>query len=253
MTRGLHTFAMTRGLHTFAMTWGLRASGAARPANFGQRDGRRDDSPLRHRAAMTSPPPIEQTLTKLAGADLVALRRVTALPAGTAAVLQDCQRVPEALDLLETGGFLVEAARVLAHALPRREAVWWACMCATHTAPADLADPDRLAREAAERWVRLQNDNDRRTAMRQAEATTFESPEAWAAVAAFWSGESITPEGQPAVPPGPHVAGKAVAGAIALAAVRADPKRQRPRLLRFLASGRDIAAGGAGRLEPEPA
>lgn len=198
---------------------------------------------------MTSP----QGLTKIAGVDLAALRRVAALPAGAAATVKDCQRVPEALDHLEAGGFLVEAARVLAHALPQREAVWWACMCASHTAPPDLPDPDRLAREAAEHWVRRQGDQDRRIAMRHAEATSFKSPEAWAAVAAFWSGASIAAEDQPAVPPTPHVAGKAVAGSVALAAVRTDPGRQRARLSRFLASGRNIAAGGAGRLDAEQA
>lgn len=190
-------------------------------------------------------------LSKIAGIDLPAARRHAALPAAAVAALQDCQRVPDALDRLQAAGFLIEAARLLAHALPRREAVWWACMCAAHTAPPDLPEADRLAREAAERWVRRQGDQDRRAALRQAEATSFESPESWAAVAAFWSGGSIAAEDQPAVPPAPHVAGKAVAGAIALAAVRTDPARQRARLSRFMESGRDIAAGGAGRLGPE--
>ena len=63
----------------------------------------------------------------------------------------------------------------------------------------------------------------------------------------------MAPPGQPAVPPAPHLVGTAVAGAVTLAAVRGDPSRQAARLARFLAGLRDIAAGGAGRLGPEPA
>lgn len=192
-----------------------------------------------------------QALSKIAGKPLAPLQPVVALPAAASAALRDCQAVPEALDRLQAGGFLMEAARLLAHALPGREAVWWACMCAAHTVPSDLPDADRLAREAAELWVRQPSDANRRAALRQAEATDRGTPEAWAAVAAFWYGDSIAPEGQPAVPPTPHVAGKAVAGAIALAAMRSDPKRQAARLARFLDSGRNIAAGGSGRLPRE--
>jgi hypothetical protein len=154
---------------------------------------------------------------------------------------------------LEAGGFLLEATRFVAHALPHREAVWWACMCASHTAPADLPDTDRQAREVAEDWVRQQGDKPRRIAWSLAEASGFQTPEAWAAVAAFWSGDSMAPEGLPAVPPAPHLTGTAVAGAVALAAVRGDVTRQQARLRRFLESGRNIAAGGPGRLPAETA
>jgi hypothetical protein len=196
---------------------------------------------------------MSQTLTKIAGKELAGLRPLLALPAGAAATLGDCRLATEALDVLEAGGFLIEATRLLAYALPKREAVWWACMCAAHTAPPDLAEPDRLARAAAELWVRQQGDANRRAAMRQAEATTLETPEAWAAVAVFWSGETIGPEDQPAVPPPPHMTGKAVAGTVYLAAVRSDPARTDKRLRRFLESGRNIAAGGPGRLPQEAA
>jgi hypothetical protein len=196
---------------------------------------------------------MSQTQSKIAGKELAGLRPVVALPAAAAAAVNDCRLVTEALDVLEAGGFLMEATRLLAYALPKREAVWWACMCAAHTAPPDLPEADRLAREAAERWVRQQGDENRRAAMRLAEATTLEAPEGWTAVAVFWSGETIGPEDQPPVPPPPHVTGKAVAGTVYLAAVRSDPSRLNTRLKRFLESGRNIAAGGPGRLPPEDA
>ena len=195
---------------------------------------------------------MSQTLAKIADADLAALRTRVPLPVGAAVVLGDCKHVPDALTRLESNGFLLEAAKFVAHALPKREAVWWACMCAAYTAPTDLPELDRTARELAENWVRQPTDKVRREAWAKAEASNFDSPEAWAAVAAFWSGDSMAPEGQTAVPPPPHLCGTAVAGAIMLSSVRGDPAHNSHRLKRFLESGRNIAAGGPGRLEPEP-
>ena len=194
---------------------------------------------------------MSQNLGKIQDTDFTAIRPRVGLSTDAASVLTNVTLVPDALQRLEASGFLVEAARLVAHSLPKREAVWWACMCASHTAPPDLPENDRLARELAESWVREQTDELRRKAMSNAEAGDFATPEAWAGVAAFWSGGSMAPEGQAAVPPAPHLCGTAVAGAIVLAAVRGDPSRQPARLKRFLESGRNIAAGGPGRLPPE--
>lgn len=174
------------------------------------------------------------------------------LDAQGTAVLGGCIDAPEALDRLERAGLLIEATRLIAHALPAREAVWWACECSRHTASsgANPASEARM-REAAEAWVRRPTDELRRAAMKEAEQAGFSSPEAWAAVAAFWSGDSMAPPDAPKVPPQPHFKGLAVAGAVALAAVRGMASRREARLRRFLLSARDIAQGGAGRIEAE--
>lgn len=192
-------------------------------------------------------------LAKLRSDDLGALIERIALPDEARPAAEGAQSAPDLLERLLAGGFLAEATRVVAHALPAREAVWWACMCARHTAPDSLAAPDRAAVEAAEQWVRRPGEELRRRAFDVAQASGFRQPEAWAAVAAFWSGDSISPAGQPAVAPPVGAAGLAVAGAVALAAVRGEPQRQTDRLRRFLDSARDIAAGGTGRLPPEDA
>ena len=194
-----------------------------------------------------NPPP----LAKLDGAQLAELRPHLDAPPAASALLDGCTTAPEALEALAAGGFLLAAARLLAHALPRREAVWWGCMCARYTTPADLAPADLAALEAAELWVRRPTDEQRRAAFARAEAAGFGTPEAWSCVAAFWSGESMSPAGQPVVPPAPHLAGLAVAGAVSLASVRVHPARQPQRLASFIASAREIAAGGTGRLTPE--
>lgn len=152
---------------------------------------------------------------------------------------------------LEGAGRMPDAARIAAHALPKREAIWWACMCA-RAIPDPAGKPEDIAAlEAAEAWVRRPEEKSRRAAMAAAEKAKFASAEAWAAVAVFWSGGSLAPEGQADVPPADHLTGGAVTGAVLLAAVRIKPERQNDRFARFLKSAREIAEGGGGRIEPE--
>ena len=101
------------------------------------------------------------------------------------ALLRDCVECEAGLDRLQEAGELVGAARLGAFALPRREAVWWAGMCAVHTAPSGQPEIEVKAREAAELWVRQQDDTTRRAAMDLARQAGFGTPEAWVAVAAF--------------------------------------------------------------------
>jgi hypothetical protein len=190
-------------------------------------------------------------LPKLAQANFAAVVKHATLPPEAAPILAGCTDVTDALDRLEAAGMASEAVRVLAQALPKRECVWWACVCAQSNAPADLPEPDRQAREAAELWVRQQKDEHRRRAFDHAEVNGFQSPEAWAGAAAFWSGDSISTPDLPPIPPPPHLTGTATAAALALAAIRGGGALQPMRLKRFLESGRDIAAGGPGKLTPE--
>lgn len=192
-------------------------------------------------------------MDKLNGADRDEVVARAALGPEARSAVADVATVPGVIAALAGGGFLVEAARCFAHALPKREAVWWAAMCALSTEPDDLSETDRIARESAEAWVRAQTEETRRRAMELAERVGFQTPEAWAAVGAFWSGPSIAPEGTPAIPPAPHLTGVAVAGAVILASVRGEPSRRLVRLERFLGSAREIARGGAGRLAQEDA
>lgn len=161
--------------------------------------------------------------------------------------------VAVAVDRLVAAGRHQDAVKLLAHALPKREAVWWACMCARAIPVDALPAPDAAAIEAAESWVRRPDEPARRAASVAAEKTKFATPESWAAMGAFWSGGSMAPEGQVVVPPPDHLTATAVTGAVMLAATRHTPEKRQARLERFIASARDIAGGGAGRLQPEEA
>lgn len=174
------------------------------------------------------------------------------LDATGAALLAGVPDAAQGVERLVRAGCWPEAMRLIAHALPKREAVWWGCMCARAMPSADNLPADAEAVQAAEAWVRRPEDAPRRAAMAAAQKGGFRSPEAWAAVGAFWSGGSMAPEGAPVVPPGEHLTGVAVVGAVLLAALRHSPEKAPERYARFLASAQDIAAGGAGRLEVEP-
>ncbi|MGE4481442.1 DUF6931 family protein [Acidocella sp.] len=191
------------------------------------------------------------TQNKLSGASLPLVLKHAAMQEPALEKIAGLDSVQAVVAALAQAGFGIEATRVLAHALPKREAVWWACMCAAHTAPPNLPDIDRKVRELAETWVRQQSMEAARAAMDEAKRTGFQSPEAWTGVGAFWSGESLAPMDVPAITPPAHLTGVAVAGAVALASVRADTSRQPQRLAMFLQSAQDIAGGGPGRLLPE--
>ncbi len=166
-----------------------------------------------------------------------------------------------ALDILASGlgpaeflGALIEramfpdAVKFLARALPKREAAWWACLCARSVLDDPPPDPLLRAVEAAEQWVYDPSEEHRRAAYAAAQAAQFAHAASWAAMAAFWSGGSMAPPDVPAVPPADNLTGKAAAGAVMLAAVQTEPERAAEKYRLFLKRGIDIASGGNGRL-----
>lgn len=151
------------------------------------------------------------------------------------------------MDRLVVENRLQEASRFLAHALPKREAVWWACLSAREALSEGGDEMAETLLTLAERWVRKPTDENRRAAMAAAEAAGFDSPASWAAVAAFWSGDSLGPVGLPPVGPSDGLTGTAVAAATMLAASTGDPAAMPDRFRAFLKTGMDVAKGGTGR------
>src|SRR4051812_7753624 len=116
-----------------------------------------------------------------------------------------------------------DAARFLAHALPKREAVWWACLCARKVAGADPPAPIFAALKAAEAWVADPSEENRRAALPAAETAGYGTPAGCAAAAAFWSGGSLGPPDLPAIPPAEHLSAHGAACSVMLAAVASEP------------------------------
>lgn len=132
-----------------------------------------------------------------------------------------------------------DAVRFVAHALPKREGVWWGWMCARRSAGEKPAPAAKAALDSTERWIAQPSDANRRAAMDAAEKAGFDVPAGCAGLAAFFSGDSLAPAGLPPVPPGPYLTAKAVAGAVIVAAVT-EPDKAPEKFESFIAQGLDV-------------
>ncbi len=137
----------------------------------------------------------------------------------------------------------LDAVRFLAHALPKREAVWWGCLCVREAYGRGLPAAGAAALQAAERWATTPDEDNRRAAFAAAEAAGLGTPAGIAAVAAFWSGGSLGPPHVKAIPPAEHLTGQGVAGAVLLAAVVIEPEKAVDKYRRFFQLGEDVARG----------
>jgi hypothetical protein len=131
--------------------------------------------------------------------------------------------------------------------LPKREAVWWACVCARETLRPEAPPAVAAALQAAEAWVYQPSEETRRAAMKHAETAKFEHAGSWAAVGAFWSGGSMAPPEAPVVPPGENLTAAAISGSVILAAVQHEPEKSEDKFRTFIDAAVDIANGGSGR------
>ena len=140
-----------------------------------------------------------------------------------------------------------DAVSFFAYALPKREATWWACLCARSCQNEQSKVADRKAIELAETWVYKPTSENCNPNFQAAEATAFKSAAGWAAMAAFWSGDNISPIEGSIVPPADDLTAKAVVGAVMLAAVQDGAEQVKEKYQLFLRQGIDIASGGDGR------
>lgn len=146
----------------------------------------------------------------------------------------------------------VDAVRVMAMALPRREAAWWACLNARDARTKDSPQETLATLLAAEAWVFKPSDELGQEAFAQAEAAGFDSAEAYAALAVHWAGGNMAPaEAGVIVPPGDGLTATAAAAAILLAAASGNPAQADAWYERALLQALDIARGGSGRLQAE--
>ena len=134
-----------------------------------------------------------------------------------------------------------DAIRFIAHALPRREAVWWAWVCARKVAGAEPKPAIKAALDATERWIVQPTEDHRRQALHFGEAADFGTPAGCAALAAFMSAGSLAPPNAPPVPPDEFMAAKAVAGSVTLSAVTVEPERAAEKFVEFAKVGLEVA------------
>jgi len=135
-----------------------------------------------------------------------------------AALLQPDMAPAQYLSTLEQNNLSGDAIHTLAHGMPERESVWYACQSSQRVAD-KLPSADSAALKAAEAWVKNPNPATQANAAAAAAATNYQGPGAWAAQGAAWSTST------PGAPPPPAIPGispssltpRATAGSVQLA------------------------------------
>ena len=134
-----------------------------------------------------------------------------------------------------------DAIAFLAHALPRREAVWWAWLCARAAAGEKPPASVIASLEATKTWIAEPTDSHRRAALDAAEVAGIGTPAGCAGLAAFLCGETLGPAEAPPAPPGEYAAAKAIGGSINLAAVADLQRDLAARYAEFVQQGLELA------------
>jgi|SRR5215831_5289314 len=146
------------------------------------------------------------------------------------------------LELLIQNKQYIDAVRVLAYALPLREAITWSNSCARQSSGPNPAEKLTAALDAVDRWLAEPSDDNRRAAMKAAEQAEFSTAAGSAALAVFLSGGSLAPPDAPVVPPEKYQASNAVAGAVLLSVIAKEPEKAEAKYQAFLEQGQKIAA-----------
>ncbi len=133
-----------------------------------------------------------------------------------------------------------DAVRFIAHALPKRESVWWGWVCARRAAGENPPPKVKGALDATERWIAQPSEDNRRLAMAAAQKAELGTAAGCTGLAAFFSGGSLSPPEAPVVPPGEFLTAKAVSGAVIFAAVVPEPEKAPEKFKSFVAQGVEV-------------
>jgi hypothetical protein len=126
------------------------------------------------------------------------------------------------LDDLIGRGLPADALTLIAHTLPKRYVVAWACDClkAVIARNPRQGDMDRAGLALTRQWLADPTEDNRRAALEFAERGEFASPGAWIAASAGWSDGSLLPRGYDVIAPPDHLPAEAAVAALRLAASR---------------------------------
>lgn len=151
------------------------------------------------------------------------------------------------IERLAEAGFYLDAIKLLAHGLPKRESVWWSCLAARAVQKPDTDEDNINALIAAEAWAKAPTEENRLRCRLLGEKTKHKTAASWAATAACWSTGSMAAEGEPEIQTPEYLFAHAVAGAVSIAATEADGDNLDEFYKKFLLQGIDLARGGNGQ------
>jgi hypothetical protein len=170
----------------------------------------------------------------------IAIGSVSELGDEAMALLRPDLQPVEYVKLLVQKRLYPDAVRFLAHALPKREAVWWAWVSARRAAGSDPPPRIKACLQATEKWISDPNEERRRAAMAAAQAADLGTAAGCAGLAAFFSGGSLAPPEAPPVPPGEFLTAKAVSGAIIFSSLATEPEKAPEKFQVAISQGIDV-------------
>ena len=143
-----------------------------------------------------------------------------------------------------------DALTLLSHAMPQREAVWWAArVCDDYLAGVQIEEASRKLEERvlerARLWVQEPEEANRMAAYAAASGVPNRVPSHWVGMAVFWATGNITPDAGVVTPPPPYLYARGVSAAIDLAASLMIKGRDEL-YEKALGRGLDVASGGDG-------
>lgn len=146
--------------------------------------------------------------------------------------------------LLMDHGLYKDALSFVACCLPKREAVWWGCLCCWHALGNHLDGKETQALSILVRWV-IDPKDEHRKAAAEVGATIggTATPVGALAAATGWSAGSMSPPGLPEVKPPEFLTQEVVGAAVLAVATRAQPADPGGACRHFLALASDVANG----------
>ena len=122
--------------------------------------------------------------------------------------------IKQAIEVMEKNELYNDLTQFIAHALPVREAIWWASICLMQREK-DWSQAQLQCIEAAKEWVQSPSEGLRRRSELLSSRLGLNCGPSWLTQAVFWNGSgSIVSPDLPSVMPDPFLYAKAVAGAI---------------------------------------
>jgi hypothetical protein len=192
--------------------------------------------------AQRRPPLADNAAAPKLARELVAWGKIKLKPTG-AALLKEDLSTPAFFESLLEQGALADARRVLAHALPKRRALWWASLVVRHAHQHSMPESLASVLRVVTQYIVDPSEDHRRAAGEFMKRNAPNTIAGCLATAAFFSAGSVSPPGLPPVAPRPFVTGRLVGVCIYLASVKVDPACYKQYLREYLRWGRAIAAG----------
>lgn len=166
--------------------------------------------------------------------------------------LRDDLTARQYLELLWDKQWYADGIHFVAHALPKRAAVWWGCLClwlVMRTEPPAEAD---AALCSAVHWVQDPCEDNRCAAGEAGNVAKMQTPAGCVAMAAFFSDTSMNPPDQPKAAPPPTLTAEVLGNGVMMAAFQGDPAQLAQRQRHFLLLGLEVAQGKNRWSQPLP-